>query len=82
MTAPNVATDPHAWWDNQIELHPPKDDDVARRMDAVRNRFQMLGHVLVEQLPPGPDLTIALRALKEASMHAIGAIACNQEDLS
>lgn len=75
----NPANDPHAWWDNQIELHPPKNDTVAGVMDAVRGKFSGLGHVLIDELPPGPDLTVALRALKEASTYAIGAIACNQE---
>lgn len=77
----NPATEPTPWWLNQIDLHPPKDEGVADRMDRVRSGFRWLGLDLIDELPPGPDLTIALRALKEAAMHAIGAIACNQDDL-
>jgi hypothetical protein len=77
----NPATDPFAWWLNQIELHPPQDDDVAEVMDTVRGRFKDLGTDLIGLLPPGPDLTVALRALKEASQAAIGCIACNQDEL-
>lgn len=79
MSNLNPATDAAAWWDNQIDLHPPKNENVARAMDEVRAAFKDLGHVVIEMTPPGPDLTVALRALKEASMAAIGNIACNQD---
>lgn len=71
----------HGWWDHQISLHPPANEMVARRMDDVRAGFRDLGHHLVDLLPSGPDRTVALRALKEASMHAIGCLAVNQGDL-
>lgn len=79
MTAPNPATDPTAWWDNQIDLHPPSNPAVAMAMDTVRAGFKQLGHEVIALTPPGPDLTVALRALKEASTAAIANIACNQE---
>ena len=82
MTAPNPATDPHEWWANQIELHPPSSPQVATVMDLIRNEFNALGRKLIDETPPGPDLTVALRALKEASQAAIGNIACNQEHYS
>lgn len=75
----NPATDTAAWWDNQIDLHPPKDQRVAEVMDFVRSNFKSMGYLLIETTPPGPDLTVALRALKDASQAAIGNIACNQD---
>ena len=75
----NPATDTAAWWDNQIDLHPPKNQNVAATMDTVRSEFKALGHTLIDITPPGPDLTVALRALKDASQAAIGNIACNQD---
>lgn len=72
------ATDPMEWWRNTIDLHPPETPEVGKVMDNVRGWFRSLGEMMIEELPPGPDLTVALRALKEASMHAIGAVACNQ----
>lgn len=75
---PNPATDPLEWWDNQIDLHPPKNDVVATTMDTIRGEFKELGHTIIAMTPPGPDLTVALRALKDASQAAIGNIACNQ----
>lgn len=75
----NPATDPHDWWDNQIDLHPPKNPHVAQTMDLIRGKFKELGHDLITYTPPGPDLTVALRALKDASQAAIGNIACNQD---
>lgn len=79
MTTPNVQTDPKGWWSNQIDLHPPKNEHVAAVMDEVRASFKKLGLDLIDMLPSGPDLTVALRALKEASQSAIGAIACDQD---
>lgn len=73
------ATDPHGWWENQITLHPPKSPEVAAVMDDVRGYFRTLGDLLIERLPPGPDLTVALRELKSASALAIGCIACHQD---
>lgn len=79
MTAPNPATDPVAWWNNQIDLHPPSSPEVAEAMDTIREAFKHVGHLVIQVTPPGPDLTVALRALKEASQAAISNIACNQE---
>lgn len=75
----NVATDPITWWENQITLHPPITSHVAEIMDLVRNQFAELGRLVIEVTPPGPDLTVALRALKDASQAAIANIACNQD---
>lgn len=71
--------DPAPWWDNLIDLHPPENIRVAEAMDTVRAGFKELGHTLIDTLPPGADLTLALRELKAASATAIGAIACAQE---
>ena len=79
MSDRNPATDPIAWWDNQITLHPPVDADVADLMDRTRSTFRAVGLFLIRNTPPGPDLTVALRALKDASQAAIGNIACNQD---
>lgn len=79
MSNLNPAIEPDAWWDNQITLHPPKNEDVAALMDETRDRFKTLGFFLIVNTPSGPDLTVALRALKDASQAAIGNIACNQD---
>lgn len=81
MTAPDIRIDPKGWWSNQIDLHPPKNEEVAHRMDFIRKEFKHLGLHIIALTPAGPDQTLALRALKEASMYAIGCIACNQGDL-
>ena len=75
----NPATDPEAWWSNQIDLHPPKNGVVADVMDQTRATYKAVGLFLIRNTPPGPDLTVALRALKDASQAAIGNIACNQD---
>lgn len=79
MSTLNPATDPREWWENQIDLHPPQTDAARDAMDEIRARFKDLGFHIITITPPGPDLTVALRALKEASQAAIGNIACNQE---
>ncbi len=79
MTAPNPQTDPYGWWDNLIDLHPPQTDLVRGCMDEVRYEFKKLGVRLIETTPPGPDLTVALRALKDACQHAIANMACHQD---
>ena len=81
MPTPNPANDPHGWWDNTIDLHPPSNDEVAELMDKTRATFKAVGHFLIDSTPPGPDLTVALRALKDASQYAIANIACNQGDI-
>lgn len=77
--SPNPITDPQDWWDNLIDLHPPQADGAATAMDDVRASFKALGRLLIAITPPGPDLTVALRALKDASQAAIANIACNQD---
>jgi len=81
VTAPNPQTDPAGWWDNLVDLHPPKDAEVAGLMDRTRAHFKDLGHFLIATSPPGPDLTVALRALKDACQAAIGNIACHQDEI-
>lgn len=76
---PNPQTDPAAWWENLIDLHPPSNDEVRLAMDDIRRRFKELGHAIIQFTPPGPDQTVALRALKDAAQAAIANIACNQE---
>lgn len=77
----NPATDPAAWWDNQIDLHPPSTPEVADLMDQTRATFKAVGLFLIRRTPPGADLTVALRALKDASQAAIGNIACHQDEI-
>lgn len=81
MTAPNPATDPAAWWDNLVDLHPPSSPEVAELMDSIRDQFKRLGHNLIGTTPAGPDLTVALRALKDAGQYAIANIACHQDSI-
>lgn len=71
--------DPHELVDRLLTLHPPQNDLYAQAMDDVRGRFVVLGHIVVDRTPRGPDQTIAIRKLHEACMAAIAAIACNQE---
>lgn len=79
MAAPSPQTNVTEWWDNLISLHPPKDALVRRAMDEVRGEFAALGALLIRETPPGPDLTVALRSLKDACQDAIANIACNQD---
>lgn len=81
MTAPTPQSDPHAWWDHLVSLHPPESPRVLDLMDLVRNQFKALGHLLIVETPPGADLTVALRALKDACQYAIANIACHQDEL-
>ena len=72
------AVDTLGWWRNQADLHPPETPAIAAKMDNVRGWYRSLGELLIEELPPGPDRTVALRSLKSALMDSIGAIATNQ----
>lgn len=76
---PGSAEDPdHELVDRLIDLHPPRDADVARRMDDVRSAMKLLAHLVVDVVPSSPDRTVALRSIHRACQDAIGAIACNQ----
>lgn len=69
----------HELVDRLITLHPPKDEEVARRMDTIREAFLTIGHMVVDIVPRTPDRTVALRKIHDACQASIGALACNQE---
>lgn len=64
-------------WRHEMALHPPAHAGIGNLMDDVRAAYTELGAVVIEAIPPGRHRQIALTALKESSMWAICAIACD-----
>jgi hypothetical protein len=64
--------------DRLLPLHPPRDSDIADRLDHIRQRFRTIAHEVVDIVPRTPDRTLALRAIHRASQETIGSLASNQ----
>lgn len=62
---------------NWFEYHPAT-AVTGPLHDSVRADFRKLASDLYDQLPEGPDKTLALRKLQEAMWATNAAIACNQ----
>ena len=60
---------------NRFGYHPPKDDATIKRHELVRAGLLGVGLVLVDTVPPGRELSLALTALEEAMMWANAGIA-------
>lgn len=56
-----------------FEYHQLDEDDVVR-VRAVRNALGHAVEVIVANVPPGPDRTVAIRKIREARMEANSAI--------
>jgi hypothetical protein len=60
---------------NRFGYHPPKDDDTRGRHELVRACFLGAATMLVDSVPPGRELALAITALEEAMMWANAGIA-------
>lgn len=79
LRLPGAADDPdHELVDRLVRLHPPRDADVAERMDTIRAAVLEMEHLVVDIVPRTPDRTVAIRAVRDAGQQVIGALACNQ----
>jgi hypothetical protein len=77
MVNPNQG---HGLVDRIFPLHSPRSKAVGEQMDYIRGMFTHLAHDVAEYTPPGPDQTLAIRALHDAMQKAIGNIANNQQE--
>jgi len=68
----------HARIEHDFNLHRPNTDQQVV-MDTVRVGYKHLAHSLINHLPPGRDLSMALTDLETSQRCAIAAIAKNQE---
>lgn len=63
---------------NWFAYHPPSTSAIKDGHERVRAEFGALAASMNNLLPEGPDKTVALRAIRDAAMHANAAIACAQ----
>lgn len=63
--------------DNWFTYHSPREDQVVR-YSRIREKAKELAHVINECCPESADKTAAMRKLREATMTANAAIACNE----
>jgi hypothetical protein len=58
---------------NQFEYHPWDSEKIAKGK-RVREALENASLVIIENVPPSPDRSVALRKLREARMDANSAI--------
>ena len=63
--------------DNLFTYHSPKDDQ-PERYQRIRVAAKHLAQTIVDCTPPSADQSAAIRYVREASMTANAAIACNE----
>lgn len=63
--------------DNLFRWHEPKGDQTVR-FGRIRETARMFAEQMIVECPQSAELTLALRALHLAMMHANSAIACNE----
>ena len=63
--------------DNWFTHHPSKSPKDIERYQRIRNAGLAFAEVLVDECPPGADLSAAIRKIREAVMTANAAIACD-----
>lgn len=68
----------HARVENDFTNHPPTTDTVAAIMDEATACFITLAHWLIDHVPAGRELSMALTKLEECSMMTKAGIARNQ----
>lgn len=68
----------HERVDRDFVFHPPTE---AKRAfyESLRDRFRALAHFLIENVPPGRELSTALTKLEESVMHANAGVARSAE---
>lgn len=57
------------------KFHPPRNEDDVKAHELVREACKAAAVTLVENVPPGRELSLALTKLEEASMHANAGLA-------
>lgn len=62
-----------------LTLHPPKDPAIGERLDRLREGAKAYAHLVDELCPNGRYKSLALTAIEEASMRAVGAVATDQD---
>jgi len=63
---------------HNLTLHPPRDEEVVDRLDAVREAFQILAVEIDPNLPDGREKAQCFTALEDACQYAIAAVVRNQ----
>ena len=63
---------------DMFTYHPVKDEEQGKRYESIRAHFLSLAIYLLENCPPSPELTLALRSLWEAQNKAIGSISIHE----
>lgn len=64
----------HLRVDVDFVYHPPKPDQLPKYAE-IRDHARFLAHMLVELVPPGRELSLALTKLEECVMHANSGVA-------
>lgn len=64
---------------NDLVWHTPAHPVIAEAMGMVRERALAFAHFIIDTVPDGRELTLALTDVEHASMHAIAALARNQD---
>jgi hypothetical protein len=60
---------------NRFGYHPPRDETTKDRHELVRAGLLGIALMLVDNVPPGRELALAITALEEAMMWANAGIA-------
>lgn len=63
---------------NRFKWHPPKNPQVAKDHDTIRNECLKLGSYLTSVVPKGREQSLALTHLEEVMMWANAGIARNE----
>jgi len=68
----------HSRVESDLSYHKPTDQTVSDRLEANRAHGKQLAHFLIENCPPGRELSMALTNLQQAMMWANAALVINQ----
>lgn len=77
MSKYEVSDERRAFVHNLFVFHPVKDDQ-PERYALLREKFEELSILILENTPESREQTLAIRKLKEAAMGANEAIAVNE----
>jgi hypothetical protein len=61
--------------DNWFQYHAPQQDQLPK-YETIRNAGKQFALTILNNTPPGPDQTAAIRMIREAVMTSNQAIAC------
>lgn len=64
--------------ENDYTFHPPRNKDDIQKHEDIRESGKRLALLLVDIVPPGRELSLALTKLEEVTMHANAALARNR----